>query len=358
MDKIAQKKELLQRISAMEGDTFKYNEAAILEAYKKQTENTSSVAIKILSIFGGLLAVLFFLGFLALAGLYDSKSGLLIFGSLFIIAAIVIDKKISKLIMDTISIALYSLGFLVLGFGLSQLRIDDQYMALIFMAIALAALLTTPNYIIAFTSTVLISACLLYIIISNEAFNFIHLYLAGIAALLVYVFLNEAKLLTYNRALATLYNPLKVALIFSLLLGLLVFNRAMGMVFSIRFLWLSSVILIAAILWIMPTILNRLEVTKTSSKVFSYGATVLLLATTLFSPTLPGAFLIILLSVLVRYKTGLVIGIIAFIYFIMQFYYDLFLSLLTKSILLMSSGVVFIGLYVFISKKLKSDEKL
>ncbi len=81
-----------------------------------------------------------------------------------------------------------------------------------------------------------------------------------------------------------------------------------------------------------------------------YILSVLLLTSTLLSPAISGAFLIILVSVLVHYKTGLAIGILAFIYFIIQYYYDLNFTLLTKSILLMSSGVVFLAFYIHFKK--------
>ena len=60
----------------------------------------------------------------------------------------------------------------------------------------------------------------------------------------------------------------------------------------------------------------------------------------------------------VNYKTGLVIGIISFIYFISQYYYDLNFTLLTKSIILFSSGIVFILFYLFTNKKLNTNEKI
>jgi len=83
-----------------------------------------------------------------------------------------------------------------------------------------------------------------------------------------------------------------------------------------------------------------------------------MLVSTIFSPSISGAMIIVLLSFLVNYKTGLAIGIISLIYFISQYYYDLNFTLLTKSIILFSSGIVFLLFYLFTTKKLNSNEKI
>jgi uncharacterized membrane protein len=101
-----------------------------------------------------------------------------------------------------------------------------------------------------------------------------------------------------------------------------------------------------------------LNINKTQHKVGIYIATVFVLLPTVFSPAISGAILLILLSFYVNYKTGLVLGVAAFLYFISQYYYDLNLTLLTKSILLFSSGVLFIALYLFTHKKLTTNEKV
>jgi hypothetical protein len=63
MDKLTNKKALLDSIRLSEGTKFVCNEKAILDEYQIQGDNKSSLAIKILSIFGGFLATLAFLGF-------------------------------------------------------------------------------------------------------------------------------------------------------------------------------------------------------------------------------------------------------------------------------------------------------
>lgn len=358
MDKIAHIKNILEKIRLLEGVTFSYNEDAIVEEYKQQTKNTSSLAIKILSIFGGLLTTLFFLGFLAITGLYDSEIGVIVFGAAFIIAAIAINKIVSKLIIDTISFSMYAIGFILLAFGLYDLNLGYNVIAPLFIIIAICALYITQNYMFSFISILIISASIVALIVLNEVYYFIPLYITIYTLIITYVFLNEAKILASSKRLSRLYEPLKTALIFSLLFGFSVIiatNLMRGLTYQ---LWFSSGIIIAAILYLVSIIIKINDITATKTKLLIYILSTLILASTLFLTAISGALLIILLSVLVNYKTGLAIGIIAFIYFIIQYYYDLNLTLLTKSILLMASGIVFLLLYVFTSKKLNSNEKI
>ena len=80
-------KEILSYFQATEEKAFDFDEAAIVTAYQKNNDN-QSLPIKILTVFGGILASLAFLGFLLIAGLYNSDVGLLLFGTLCIAAAI------------------------------------------------------------------------------------------------------------------------------------------------------------------------------------------------------------------------------------------------------------------------------
>lgn len=70
-------KELLDYFRTQENKELKFDEEAIFTAYEKRDDH-QSLAVKILSVFGGILASLAFLGFLFITGIYDSTSGLLI----------------------------------------------------------------------------------------------------------------------------------------------------------------------------------------------------------------------------------------------------------------------------------------
>ncbi|TYB78856.1 DUF4401 domain-containing protein [Bizionia myxarmorum] len=358
MGKLEEKKDLLQHISAMEGDAFTFDEQAILKEYEHQNNNKSNLAIKLLSIFGGILAMLAFLGFFLITGIYDSEMGLLIFGIIFIAAAFFLDKAFNRLVTDTFSISLYIIGLVLFGFGLSEMGIHENSILIIIAVMALGSLFITQSYVLSFISIMVFNGCLISLILFNSYYHLIHLYIAGNTVLLTYVFLNEAKIISWHKIASKLYNPIRIGLIFALLAGLMAIGKRYLIPLSPGDFWLSSIIMILAVLFIVHHIIEINNVTALKSKIFIYSISCLILLLTLYAPAISGALIIILLSFLVNYKTGFVIGIVAFIYFVSQYYYDLSFTLLTKSLILIATGILFLAFYIFITKKISAHEKV
>ncbi|MGJ8743373.1 DUF4401 domain-containing protein [Polaribacter sp.] len=358
MDKLTSKKALLDTIRLSEGVNFECDENAVFKEYELLLENKSSLAIKILSIFGGLLAMLAFLGFLGIAGLYNSESGLLLFGIGFIVLAIWLNKVYDKLIIDTFSISIYIIGFAMLAIGLTGLKVEENSIILLISAIAICSLCITQNYLLSLISILTIFGCCLSLIVSNKLYNLVHLYIAFTTLIMCYLFLNEAKIIVTHQKLSKLYNPVRIGLILSLLFGLVAIGKKNVLPIQENYLWLSSIIMIMVILYLVSIIIKINQIKAIKSKILIYSLSFFILLSTVFSPAISGAILIMLLSFLVNYKTGVIIGIIAFIYFISQYYYDLNFTLLTKSILLFVSGVLFLLFYLFTTKNLHSDEKI
>ena len=358
MDKLTSKKALLDSIRLSEGAKFECDENAIYKEYNTQEENKSSLAIKILSIFGGFLATLTFLSFLAITGLYNSKLGLLIFGIGFIISAIGLNKAYEKFIIDTFSISLYVIGFVLFAFGLSEANVDENIIAILISFIALSALIITQNFILSFISVLSINGNFIFLIISNNLYDLIHLYVTINTLILTYLFLNEAKIISTSKRMSQLYNPVRIGLVISLLFGLISIGKRHLIPISQSHIWLSSIVMILVIIYLIYSIIKINEIKTVKSKVMIYILSALILISTIFSPSISGAIVVMLLSFLVNYKTGLAIGIISIIYFVSQYYYDLNFTLLTKSIILLVSGVMFLLFYLFTTKKLNSNEKI
>ncbi|MTI30111.1 DUF4401 domain-containing protein [Xanthovirga aplysinae] len=358
MNKETHIKEIVEDLYLSEGAEFKCDENAILDEYQMQKENKSSLSIKILSILGGLLATLAFLVFLGVAGLYDSKLGLIIFGLGFIFSANWLNKEYDKLIIDTVSISTYVIGLALLYIGLGGFKIDENIIYIIAIIIALCTLLITQNYMLSFISVTIISGSLLTLILSNDTYNLVHLYIAFYTFLLTYYFLNEAKIISASKKLSKIYNPTRIGLLVSLLLGLTVLGKKGLIPISQNYVWLSSIPMIIGVIYLVYNISKITKIKSLKNKILINLFSVLILMPTVFAPSISGAVLIILISFLVNHKTGLVMGIISFVYFISQYYYDLNFTLLTKSIILFSSGIAFLIFYLFITRKLHAHEKI
>lgn len=350
-------KELLDYFQNTEDIPLQFDEEAIISAYQKDNGN-QSLSIKILSVLGGILSSLAFLGFFFIAELCNSDVGLLVFGGIFIAGSIWINKEYDKIIIDTVSVSSFFIGFALIGFGCVQLGIDENAISIIFAIIAFSSLCIVQNYILSFVSVIIINGSILTLLLLNKGYNFIPIYVSALALAMTYFFLKEAAIITSNKALSKLYNPVRTGLIFSFLSGLAFLGNKGILPVSPYYIWLSSVIIISVIVYLISILFDVLNITETRHQISIYIFTVLALLPTALSPAISGAILIILLSFLINYKTGLVLGIISFIYFISQYYYDLNFTLLTKSILLFSTGILFIALYLFTYKKLTENEKV
>ncbi len=358
MDKLINKKKLLNDIRLIEGENFISDENAILTEYKIKEENQSSLSIKILSILGGFLATLTFLGFLFITGILKSELVASIFGSCLIIVAILINKGTNKLIIDTFSISAYVVGLILFSAGLLGMSVDENLITLLVIGIALISLFITQNYILSFIAMLAINCSFLMLILINKIPNLIHVYIVINTLVLTYIFLNEPKLISSNIKISKLYNPSRISFIISLLIGLVIIIKRFFITVPQNYVWSSSIVIIAAIFYVLFLILKTIEINSFQNKVGIYVLSALILIPIVFSPSILGTILIILLSFLVNYKTGFIIGVVSFIYFISQYYYDLSFTLLTKSIILFSSGIVFLLLYLLTIKKLNFNEKV
>lgn len=342
---------LLEKFSAIAGDTFTYDEGAIHESYASLRDNRSSLSIKALSVFGGLLATLTFLGFLALAEVYESELASMLLGVGFIAVAIYLNKMYSRLIIDTASITLYVAGVFLFVFALSLMDSHDNLAAIIVILMGLCTLYVTQNFMLSFVAAVTISSSVLSMIFTNRVFYMAHVYIGCNAVLLVYWILHEAKIIAQRNKLSKLYDPLRIALIVSFLLGLIVIGKKGIIPIVHNTVWLSTILLAPAVAYTIYQTIRALKVTSPQTKIAIYSLSVLFLVPTGLAPSILGAILVVLLCFLVNYKTGLVFGLVGLIYFISQYYYDLNLTLLVKSIILFASGVILLLFYVFLSKK-------
>ncbi len=347
---------ILEKVQSKFSSTINFDKEAIEKDYNDDYFNQSSIAIKILSVIGGLMATLAFLGFLLLSRLHNSEIGLLILGIIFITISILLNRKSDKLITDTFSISTYVVGIFLIVFGFNEMNFDENFVAVIIMIIALVSIYLTQNYILSFISVLVISSSLLLLLVFlNDTYNLIHLYNTIIVLILTYVFLFEAKIIKMSKRLSKLYNPLRIGLIISFLFGLGILRTRKLLDLEINYVWFYSVVLFGILIYVISKILKLMNVDDKSS-VFIYILSVLILGVTVFSPSILGAILLILLGFYVNHKFSFIVGIIALIYFVSQYYYDLNYTLLTKSIMLFTSGILFIILYLFTTKSIKNEK--
>lgn len=352
---------VLDKIQSHITNEVEIDNLAVVKEYEDQEANQSSIAIKILSIIGGVMGILVFVGLFAMIDLFDSIPAMFITGLLLIVGAIYLNRKSDKLIMDTFSISTFLVGVNMFEAALFRIidnnaDIDESLITIVVMLIAGISLVFIKNYMLSLLSILMITGSLLVLLVfQNETYSLIHLYNTILIVLLTYVFLFEAKIICFNKKLNKLYNPLRIALIISFLFGLGVLRNRHLMDLKIEYIWQYSLVLFGVLILVISRITDVLQMGQ-KERIPVYILSIVILGVTIFSPSILGAMLLILLSFYTNYKTGLVLGVVALVYFVAQYYYDLNLTLLTKSILLMSSGIVFIILYAFTTKAIKNEK--
>jgi MFS family permease len=333
------------------------DEEKILSQYLDTNIGKPGIAIKALAVFGGIAASLFFLAFLFLAGLYESETAMLIFGVIFIVAAIFVNSRFDNLVVDTASISFFLAGFFLLGVGLGSIHINENMICLVFVSVALLTMIIIQNYIFSFISVLIINGSLLALIMFSRSNNIIHLLLITQVVAIVYLFLHESFFISAGSKISKLYQPVRTGTLISFLCGLVFIARKDLVSTGPYFLLATSVMIIIALLYLAFHLLAVLKVIKLNDKMLVYGIAALMFIPTIMAPAISGCLLVILLSFFVQHRGGFILGIGALIYFISQYYYDLEYSLLHKSYFLMGSGILFILIYLVTIKKLVANAK-
>ncbi|MBL7769013.1 MAG: DUF4401 domain-containing protein [Flavipsychrobacter sp.] len=315
-----------------------------------------SLPIKIISIIGGILASCAFVGFLFIAGLYESALAQLIFGIVFIAGAIWLDKQYNNILLDTFSISLFLIGGILIGIGLNEFGVSETLTYLIFIAIAALSLYMTQNQVLALVAMLSIHASIIAILFSNNQYEFLLVYTPLLAATCYFVYTHSSWFGQQEGKPAQLYPAIRTASTLSFLSALYLLGIRMTTPISPHLFWIASVGIIGTILYQVNELSKEFNAEETGPQMKLLLLVTLLLLPTLFAPAISGAILLVLLGFQFGYKTGFVLGILSGIYFISQYYYDLSFTLLTKSILLLISGALFLVLYFFLHKKLSPNE--
>lgn len=344
----------MNQLQAESNREIHFDENSIMAAYEEKDNNHQSLSIKILSIFGGIMACLTFLGFIFMADVFDSPTGVSILGFICIEGSSLISRLSGKTIIDTLSVSFFITGFALLGFGLFE---EGNIVYIAFIALASCTLFLVQSYILSFISVLIINGSIITYSQTYEIYDLTSVMIIFQAVIITFLFLQEAKIITTHRIFSKLYDPVRAGMVFSFVFTLLFVESASFLrITKFYYDWAPSIVIVPAILYVVFLLFRTLKVNNTAYKIIIYVLTILFLFPTLLKPAISGSALIILLSFFVNYRTGFALGIIALIYFIGRFYYDLSLTLLIKSILLFVSGISFLAIYFFTHKKLTANE--
>lgn len=346
---------VLQTIAQEEGDSFTYDAAAIEAEAQHSSSLYTNLPIKLLTIFGGFLAALFFMGFLFATGLYNSNIALLIFGGCFIVGSEVLNRLRTDLLLSAVSISLHIAGYLLFGMGVSELG-TDLTLALTLAAVAIAFIVVSDGAVLVFLSVLVLGGSLISLPYNLNLPELVHVVTALAVAALTYLSLNEAKLIAANTKLNKLYGSLRMGAVFTLVGVLILLSHQDFATGAIRYTWISTVLIVVALLFVLRRAMQDAGVTHLKTQTIVYACLCATLAPTILTPGIAGALLIVLASFYIGHRTSFIVGLLALGYFIVQYYYNLQLTLLAKSGILVLTGCLFLGALFLLNRYIRSHE--
>lgn len=350
---------------SLEAQGVHVDSAAIEMAKKNYDKKEVSFAVKLLALVGGVVSCLLFLVTLFSLNLLKSTAVDFVLMILSWGLALWINKKYHSVSLETASVVLFLMSYVFLFFALNTLDIRNLAVSSLYvMVLAGATLFFFRNYILSFLATLSLIIALYFFL--TEFFNYYYvkgIYLSFLILVASFMFLKEAKVLASGSFWVEGYNPIRLGLFSCIILGsnyfdsFLLYNNDFVNISFITPLKLASFVAVFVLIYTFYQLMEARLVSRKNQWVL------LVLGIFCFVPTLwmPGvsiSFLLLVLSFRSLYKTGIVLSLLFFIYSITRFYYDLDLSLLSKSLLLMGTGGVLLVVYALLSKKMRRDEEV
>ncbi|AZZ90312.1 DUF4401 domain-containing protein [Hahella sp. KA22] len=304
--------------------------------------------IKALVGFGAWLGSWLFIAFALGVSLMASDGGYVVLGLMFIVGATVLSRLVDHLFINQVALATSMAGQLMLGFGLEEMDLVDDVegilATLIMLNLALIPLFRDRAH--RFLSVLFIcsaTAILLYIHKQQALIPFIPPLLA---AGFVWLTLNDSQ--SGLRRFEALTSPLAAGMIvaalgWSLLSAVYVLPDLLDDFVFYPNPWISTLGIAAVLIWsIWRTLFPVFGEDRRAPAILI--ATVLLTAVTAYNaPGLMVASLALVVGVAQRRTFYIGLGVVFLSVFLTAYFYGIEISLLAKSISLVATGAVLIG---------------
>lgn len=344
----------LDRIRAQEGEFFRIDEEAFHAQLQADADEDRSLVIKVLSVLGGIIGTLTFFGLTMMAWFEEP----LLLGVVSLVAALVLSSKVKTILLDTVLVASYVAGVILIAVGLGKYNFTEIHILQLVFLIGLVTLVLSENFMLVILSILMMNASLVYYTYELDFPMGYHFIVAVNVVLLCRFMLSENRIITAGRFFNVRYDAIRAGLVYSLLIGLLVFPNFRMLYKGESTLWVSSIIISAAILYTVYQLIHRYKIHVQTNQVLVYLLALIFLVPAIVAPYLSGALLILLLSFYTQYQSGIGLGVVALLVAIIYYYYDLDLTLLTKSGILVGSGILLLALYYGVHRKMVYDEKI
>lgn len=311
-------------------------EAALLEAAAE--DDTPWYIKTVLGISAWLSALLFFFVLIQL-DLLSEDIHYLITGILLITLSLILRLNVASDFLIQLAFALSLAGQAAFAGGLYEASGNPQITWMVVAIMEVVLIIIYPDFVHRFMATVLTCMAFVLLIYELEWSLLIHVLAIVLTIMAIYLWLNESKFIARNQG--GLFRPIGYGIAFSVLgLGVL---SAISEIEVFHSWWIYSMVLIGGILFTAYHILDSLDISV--FKGFGLGlliGIVLLLIPLMQAPGIAASVLVLCLGYYRGNRILVGLCLISLALFLSRFYYSLDFTLLAKSYMLMSSGVIFL----------------
>jgi uncharacterized membrane protein len=291
------------------------------------------------------LSVIPFLTFISLSHLVEGSISAIIVGLILLIGTVILHYfKSHILFLDQLALALNLTGQALLIYGIAQEsgNVVAVTLATLFLEMVLIGIYS--DNILRFISVLIATVAALVLLYDFKLYQGIHVMIVLIAMGAVWYWITEASQLT-DQIMASLHQPLAYAFIIALQMILL-----LSILPPMRYIppvswWYSTMGLTVLLLALEYYILDSNHITIFSVKTYTIFAGTLLVALLLYqSPGIIASIIVLVLGFQRGNRVLMGLALVFLTVFLIAYYYHLNITLLMKSISLMSAGLALLGL--------------
>lgn len=325
---------------------------SLRQEFKNISGSTTPWYMRVFTFIGALFALIPFLFFISLAGIFNSMESVGAIGCIILtVCSALTYKSQDNINLDPFIIVGLLLGqVLVTVFLITKIRnVSLSTVGVVGLVLELILFVACRSVTQRFLSIVLSFVSLSLIIFDSKQFSIIPVIIGVGAFVYTVIHLKRALLLYYEKSFPVLFVPLKYGLLIALI-GMTSVSVPYSKFEIIEaFWWIATVMIVLSMIWFLLKVSHESKWPKSQLILFS-GGVVLLLIPTLNAPGIALSMLFAIIAFRYSSKASLFLSIISLLYFISSFYYSLHFTLLVKSVILMISGILFLGAFTIVLK--------
>lgn len=351
--------EWANELSLLEGETITIHKESYI-AETTHAGDTMSLVSKIFLTLGVLLGSLAVMAlFLISFQLFQNQAASLFVGCCMTAFGIYANRKQKSFALYLIGTIAFVSGFIFINFGMIDNISGPDINYPINSVMALVAIFLVRSFLLSLMAFTILIYCLLFLFFdglnANSEFIMVPLFIVAL------YFLKKYEKLVYSKATEWVerYDALSLSVLVGCLL-LPIFNKvnyySLGVIFDFH----NTFLAFAATSVLLLTAWDALQKSNLSRELrYSILGILLLLCFVLVNaPMVLISITLLALSFSTNFRSGFILSALSLIYALITYYYDLQLTLLIKSLLLMGAGTLFLLGYYFIKKYIWSNNEV